>query len=247
MSDREHHPDKTCSHDNSGWTCVENAVFNRRSVRKYKNEQVPESLIRRILEAGRFAPSAGNCQPWKFVVIRDRNMIYEMERDITLICRITDFLLRWRSRSGTFRPLAWLNSQFFIRIMPHELHPVPFSAIGLIAEGRHKVFHDALSVILLFKDKRGAGNPDLDCGIAGQNMVLTAFSLGLSTCWVGFAALLMKPPLMFKWKKRLGVSWPYELIEGICVGYPEGNPNAPVERETHATPWYENGEKTTVY
>jgi nitroreductase len=232
---------------NDGWTPVEDAVFNRRSVRKYKLEQVPEHLIKRMLEAGRFAPSAGNCQPWRFIVIRDKKMLDEMERDIVWACKVTNFFINWRGKEGNFRPLAWLNSQFGIRLMPHELHPIPHGAIGLIAEGRLKAFHEAPTVILILKDRRGVGNPDLDCGIAGQNMVLTAFSLGLSTCWIGFATLLMKPPLMFKWKRKLGIDWPYQLVEGICVGYASGQPNAEVERETHRIEWFENGEKKVEY
>jgi len=232
---------------NSEWTEVEKTIFERRSVRKYKKEQVPEYLIKRMLEAGRFAPSAGNCQPWRFIVVRDRKMLDEMERDIVWACKVTNFFLNWRTKTGKFRPFAWLNSQLGIRIMPHELHPIPHGAIGLIAEGRLKAFHEAPTVILILKDKRGVGNPDLDCGIAGQNMVLTAFSLGLSTCWVGFATLLMKPPLMFKWKRNLGINWPYQLVEGICVGYALGQPNAFVERETHSVTWYEDGKKSVTY
>ncbi|MEM2878459.1 MAG: nitroreductase family protein [Candidatus Hadarchaeales archaeon] len=47
------------------------AIRGRRSVREYKPDDVPESDLRAILEAGIHAPSAGNCQPWEFVVVRD--------------------------------------------------------------------------------------------------------------------------------------------------------------------------------
>lgn len=46
------------------WNPVERVILERRSVRKYKDKQVPERLVRRILEAGRFAPTAGNSQSW---------------------------------------------------------------------------------------------------------------------------------------------------------------------------------------
>ena len=57
------------------FTETEKVIFHRRSVRKYKKEQVPEFMVKRILEAGRFAPSAGNGQAWKFVVLRDPAVI----------------------------------------------------------------------------------------------------------------------------------------------------------------------------
>ncbi|MDQ1372214.1 MAG: hypothetical protein QG582_1129 [Candidatus Thermoplasmatota archaeon] len=50
---------------------VLDAIKNRRSVRKYSAEAVPEDALMRVLEAGRIAPSANNLQPWHFVVVRD--------------------------------------------------------------------------------------------------------------------------------------------------------------------------------
>ena len=41
------------------FTETEKVILSRRSVRQYKKEQVPEFMVKRILEAGRFAPSAG--------------------------------------------------------------------------------------------------------------------------------------------------------------------------------------------
>ena len=61
------------------WTEVERIIMNRRSVRNFKKKPVPEPLIHRVLEAGRFAPSAGNHQPWKFVVVTDPKFISELE------------------------------------------------------------------------------------------------------------------------------------------------------------------------
>jgi len=235
------------------WNPVEKVIFERRSVRWYKSEQVPEYLVRRILEAGRFAPSAGNSQPWKFVVIRDKAWIDEMERDLQRSCKVFRFFLDWR-RPGIMSKIAWFYSQIFIRLMPQELHPIPMGAIFLIAQGKLKLYHGAPMVIMILKDKRGVGNPDLDCGICGQNMVLTAYSLGLSTCWVNFVTALTKPVNMFfnplayfKWKRRFNLTYPYELVTSIAVGYAKGNPNKMVERELHEIAWVENGQRTITY
>ncbi|MHA1527047.1 MAG: nitroreductase family protein [Promethearchaeota archaeon] len=62
------------------WNSIENAVITRRSVRNFKDKPIPESLIQRVLEAGRFAPSAGNTQPWKFVVITNKARLNEIEK-----------------------------------------------------------------------------------------------------------------------------------------------------------------------
>lgn len=47
------------------------AIKDRRSIRKYKMDTVPEDLVVKILDAGRWAPSAGNRQPWSFIVLND--------------------------------------------------------------------------------------------------------------------------------------------------------------------------------
>ena len=47
------------------------AIKTRRSIRKYREEPVPEDKLEQILDAGRWAPSAHNSQPWKFIVLRD--------------------------------------------------------------------------------------------------------------------------------------------------------------------------------
>jgi nitroreductase len=50
------------------------AIKGRRSIRKYRKDPVPEDLVSKILEAGRWAPSASNAQPWNFIVLRDEGV-----------------------------------------------------------------------------------------------------------------------------------------------------------------------------
>jgi nitroreductase len=219
------------------WNPVERVILERRSVRKYKDRQVPENVVRRILEAGRFAPSAGNAQPWKFIVIRDRAMLDEMERDVVRLCKVFKFFLDWRT-SPLGRSATWLMAQTFIRIKRNQLHPIPFGAITLIAEGKLRAFHGAPTLILLLEDRRGVSRPQVDIGCCGENIVLAAQSMGLGTCWVGFVELLKYG---LKWRKRLGIEFPYRICEGICLGYPVGNPQGMIEREVMDVDWYEDG------
>lgn len=48
------------------------AISNRRSIRKYEDREIEDEKINKILEAGRLAPSAGNRQEWKFIVVKDK-------------------------------------------------------------------------------------------------------------------------------------------------------------------------------
>ncbi|MDQ4082390.1 MAG: nitroreductase family protein [Actinomycetota bacterium] len=51
------------------------AVASKRDWRKYSQEAVPEDVVARIVDAGRLAGSAGNRQPWRFVVIERRALV----------------------------------------------------------------------------------------------------------------------------------------------------------------------------
>jgi nitroreductase len=56
------------------------ALFERRSIRKYTQSPVPENHIEKLLRAAMAAPSAGNQQPWEFVIIKDRNTMIEITK-----------------------------------------------------------------------------------------------------------------------------------------------------------------------
>ena len=47
------------------------AIRTRRSIRKFRPKPIPDEKLKMILEAGRLAPSAGNRQPWRFVVVKE--------------------------------------------------------------------------------------------------------------------------------------------------------------------------------
>lgn len=51
------------------------AICTRRSIRKYTSQPVSEEIIHELLAAAMYAPSAGNQQPWHFVVIRARQIL----------------------------------------------------------------------------------------------------------------------------------------------------------------------------
>jgi len=51
------------------------AILTRRSVRQYADGKIPEATVKSLLEAAMSAPSAGNQQPWQFIVIDDRDIL----------------------------------------------------------------------------------------------------------------------------------------------------------------------------
>jgi len=55
-------------------------IFNRRSIRKFKDIPVEMEKLGKILDAGRLAPSAGNLQDWKFILLQKPEIIEEVAK-----------------------------------------------------------------------------------------------------------------------------------------------------------------------
>jgi len=59
---------------------VYEAIQKRKSTRDYEQTSVPREMLLKILEAGRIAPSAGNRQPWQFIVVTDAEKRKELSK-----------------------------------------------------------------------------------------------------------------------------------------------------------------------
>lgn len=215
------------------WNAIEQAVFKRRSVRNFKDTPVPEPLIRRVLEAGRFAPSAGNCQPWKFIIVTNKALIDEMNQ------AMYDIL------NGMY--MAYKNDELVKSLVPiYEADPQPgnwdpriiLGGVGSISRKNAPVFLYAPAVILIACDERCIGGTQLNAGICGQNMNLVANSLGIKGCWIGFSQVInMVPPLL----EKLGLKYPWRISTAMVLGYPRFKQEGVVPREFRPLTWFREG------
>lgn len=57
-----------------------NTIYKRRSIRKYTSKPVSEKVLKDIIKAGMNAPSAGNQQPWHFIIINERKLLDEITK-----------------------------------------------------------------------------------------------------------------------------------------------------------------------
>jgi nitroreductase/NAD-dependent dihydropyrimidine dehydrogenase PreA subunit len=210
------------------WNDVEKTVMHRRSVRNFKKDPVPEHLIRRVLEAGRFAPSAGNHQPWKFAVVTDPDFIAQMEqRCFYVFSALRPAVL---SNQAVMNIVGTVSEGFF--------DPRVQNGLRLIAKKENPIFLGAPCVIVLGGCERHT-DPAMMTGITGQNMNLVATSLGLGCCWSSFggAGINFIPDL----KSSLGFEGPWKVETTLCVGYPAFPQEGIVSRFSRPVRWFRPG------
>ncbi|MFO8047678.1 MAG: nitroreductase family protein [Desulfosudaceae bacterium] len=216
-------------------TAVEQVIYNRRSNRLFKNKTIPRKTIHRVLEAGRFAPSAGNCQPYQFIVLTNPALIRELERKAMMLLRpLKNLYLSKNGRRSWLKTVVFTLASYFKR---NSFDPRPITAMQKADNHNKRMFFDAPVVILILKDKRGISNPDLDVGICAQNMVLAAHSLGLGTCYVSLPMEPLSMPYMSGFRKKLGIASPYKAVTSIALGYAKGRIDRPVKRDTPTVKW----------
>ncbi len=225
-------------------TETERVIYNRRSIRLYKKKQVPRNLVERVLEAGRFAPSAGNNQPWKFVVIRGPEAVSTVnERCREALKKVSYISLPhpWTEKQvpgdKTAKLKKWQQAvlQVLVRVKTGEIEPRARGGINAASsDPDYDIFFGAPTVILLLGDKRGVGDVGLDMGICGQNMVLAAHALGLGTCFVSLAKAVN---FYGDLKKSMGIDDPFKVCTSLTLGYPAGQIDRPVSREQLRVEW----------
>lgn len=186
-------------------------IKSRRSKRRFLDRNISEETIKEIIEAGRYAPSALNKQPWKFVVITNKDCIKKLS------CIIKDKT----AKIARFLPLLKL---FRYRLRDPQI----IGAIKkTIAGSTDTVFHNAPLLILIASDRKEsfAGK---DCTLASQNMMLYANSLGISSCFIGRAEMLQ---MSKRAKDIIGLPPRHNIHSAIVFGYVPESKDGPVVPE----------------
>lgn len=176
---------------------VEQHLRARRSVRDYESKPVPREELARLIDAARFAPSAGNSQPVRWLVV------YDQEDVKALAGHTVDWV---RSSLDTLGPLDLLRRE------------VEFWDAGedLMIAGN--------APHLIFTVAPKAGSQDLvdfnqvGCAIALTYLELAAPAFGLGTCWGGILMMAANgwPPL----RQALGLTDEQACCGAMMVGYP---------------------------
>ena len=196
-------------------------IKSRRSRRNFFDRDISDGIIEETIEAGRYAPSALNKQPWKFIVIANRGLIRKLSSII-------------RDKSLTivkFLPI--------LKLFKSALRdPQVIGAVKkTVSSKEDAVFYNAPLLIIIAADKRSGQYVSKDCALASQNMMLYAHSVGISSCFIGRAEILQMSRIA---KKMIGLP-PYHMIQSAIVfGYaPQDTAKtlAPDRKKDNITNW----------
>lgn len=191
---------------------VYSAIKKRRSIRNYKPDRIPDEIMEKLLDAMRLAPSGGNRQPYRFIIVQDQ----DTKGKIAAACR-------WYPG----RP----QGQDFIAEAP-----VVIVACGSVNNAVVRYYTDEGVTLATGWDVPAEVDRnqadyqsvmELDLAIALDHLTLVATEEGLGTCWI--AALDER-----EIKKLLSVPDDKRVLVVMPVGYtdswPEPRPRKPLEK-----------------
>ncbi len=185
---------------------TKDAIRNRRSIRKFKPDQVPDECIKELLESARLAPSGCNAQPWRFKIIKQPEIKLQLARaayDQMFIAEAPVVIICCADIKG------YLDG----------------SVSGAQDLGKIKAVEDKI-VKILTKRIEQARSYTLDqigpqiavnVAIAIEHMALRALDFGLGTCWIRLIKAEMINNL-FGWDDNIFV------VALLPIGYPAESP-----------------------
>ncbi len=195
------------------------AMRTCRTVRRLRPDPVPDELLRQVLTAATWAPSGGNRQPWRFLVVRDA----ELKRRVGEL-----YLPVWRTFSAGYASRVAAAS--------------PPSRAGLermmrAADHLAEHFHEAPVILVvcvhipsLAITDAGLDRPAVVGGAsiypAVQNLILACRGVGLGAALT--TLLCLKEPEV---RALLGIPADWAPCAHLPVGYPAGEGHGPVQRQ----------------
>ena len=200
-------PASLCSYDS-----LVKFLQSKRSVRRYRKEAVSEDLIEEVLIAMQYAPTGHNLQANRYLVLREDVKIQ------TIIDETASMFRRFRTAVRHRKLLKPFVSRGIYEVMNAPgLEQGVDDLVEKIEQGKDPIFHSAPVVIMVYYPNLGELSL-LDPTIAFTYGMLAAHSLGLGSCWVGFAiqALFKNKKL----KRSLGIGDDMIVAGVMTLGYP---------------------------
>ena len=169
-------------------------MMTRRTIRRFREEQINEEELQAVLNAGMYAPSAGGRQGVLFVVSQNREM--------------NEKLGRIKRNNSTVKMST--DNVYISKEQPSIADdPNIFNA-----------FYDAPTVVTLFVPKNFLFAP-YDASAAAENMLLAAHSIGLGGCYIGSAWESFADPYGQEVLRDWNIRTDYFAALHVLLGYPK--------------------------
>lgn len=183
------------------------AIFGRRSIRKYQSKEVPYQLILEILEAAGWAPSAHNSQPWRFIILQDTQVKSTLSKELTEAW--TEDLVRDGKKVDA--AMQKERMERFAKAPALILACLTMEGLRKFPDAERQGFERVLAVESL--------------GAAMENLLLAAHAAGLGACW--FCA-----PAFCKGVVRKVLKIPEEIEPSalVILGYSDEKPQTPKKK-----------------
>ncbi len=193
------------------------AIRERRSIRKFKPDEVPQETIRKILEEAQWAPSWGNTQPWELYVVTGDVLEKFKKANMQKVIDGT------AEKPDVPMPEKWPEK------LQNRYRGIGKSVLGALSIARDDVdarnryyaemygLFDAPCLILACVDKSICLEyAMLDVGLVMQTVCLLAHNKGLGTCML--AAAVRHPEVL---RELLLIPEDKLLVIGAALGYPD--------------------------
>lgn len=178
------------------------AIYNRRSIRKFLKKDISKEIIESIIDAGRMAPSAKNRQPWKYIVYGGTNkdeLLAYMEKGLLREEQGEPILPdSGQGIADAKNTLKIMKEAPVIIIVLNTNGTTPFAEID--ADHRVTEICDTLSI-----------------GASIENILLKAEEIGIGTLWI--ANTCFAYPELVSYLKTT-----HQLVGAIAVGYANESP-----------------------
>jgi len=197
------------------------AIRSRKSIRAFRPDPVPESVLIKILEVATHAPSAVNLQPWEFFVVRGKALkeVKSAYLEDYRLGKLPDPDIPVGDTRDIAPVLKGVYKERQVALAKQIFQIMGITKANKKKEWSEKMmqFYDAPAVIIVAVDKVLQSNwPILDVGLVTQNIALAAPEFGLSTCIM--RAIVDYPKHL---RKIVGIPESKRIMIGLAIGYPD--------------------------
>lgn len=148
------------------------AIQDRRSIRKYRDIPVPQSAVEAMIDAARLAPSGANSQPWRFVVIRSEEKRRALREGTVRFAADAPLVIACCVDLDSYRDIDKLGQQMYLHGMYDGV------------DNSTKVYDEFVRTEKPLEASALRSYCMFNSAFAVENMVLRAHDLGLGTCIV---------------------------------------------------------------